>query len=351
MSVDIYKKETGKGGTTRLVYSAAPRGNWNVGGTVDGQAYALTPTERFAEWSRFRPSGVLFNPGTMTNRERTALGWGSAAEEEGYRLGDESDLGYGGIADLINSLTGGGGGASASDKLASKKYADERADRAAKQRALQAYLSSGGLAGISAPERSAVEQQAERALANIAAGYEAAQGLTDTGYGALQQYLEANRVNPYTGMTVDAGLATNPMEQFLQAYGAMSPEVQAQVAAEQAARESGAGAFRNLVDVLSGAAGQAQTSREMEAQMARNLATQMLGQQRAGLISQAEMARQQALAAISQRENERKYALQQALMELGINPAALGAPAAAPAAAPVSRDPREEELAYMLGMA
>lgn len=347
MSVDIYKKETGKGGTTRLVYSAAPKGSWNVGGVRAGEMAALTPKERFIDWYDTRPTGQLFSAGELTPSERRALGLGDAATIAGIEAANQADLGYGGLADLINGLTGGGKGASASDKLASKKYADERADRAAKQRALQAYLSGGGLAGISAPERSAVEDRARAALANIAAGYEAAQGLTESGYGELQRYLEANRVNPYAGMTVDAGLATNPMEQFLQAYGAMSPEVQAQVAAEQAARESGAGAFRNLVDVLSGAAGQAQTSREMEAQMARNLASQMLGQQRAGYISQAEIARQQALAAIAQRENERKYALQQALLELGINPAGLGAPAATPAA---TGSATADDLASLLGM-
>lgn len=345
----VYGKDgKDKKGTTRLVYTSAPTEFRGVGGQRAGEVFAMTPKERFIDWAESRITGPITSTGEMTASERAALGYGSAAEEEGRRRGEEYVLGYGGLADLINGL-GGGGGASASDKLAAKKYADERADREAKQRALQGYLTGGGLAGMFEPERGAVESQAQRALANIAAGYEAAQGLSETGYGELQKYLEANRVNPYANMTVSAGLATNPMEQFLQAYGASSPEVQAQVAAEQAAREGGAGAFRSLVDVLSGAATQAQSSREAEAQMARNMAAQLLGQQRAGYVSQAEMARQQALAAISQRENERKYALQQALMELGINPAGMGTPATPSTSS--AGGPTADDLAALLGMA
>jgi hypothetical protein len=98
-------------------------------------------------------------------------------------------------------------------------------------------LSSGRLAGGFDGERRAVDSGYETALRNIAEGYGEAQGLTSRGYDDLRNYLGRTAVNPYEGLAVNAGLATNPMEQFLEAYGAAGPEVQSAVAAEQAARE------------------------------------------------------------------------------------------------------------------
>lgn len=345
--------ETGRGfkiyntaGTPKLVYEVKPEASWNIGGTVDGETFAYTPQERFIEQRRTGIGGESFYPGGMTASQRYALGYGSAAEDEGIRLANQYDIG-GGLADMLNNLGygGSGTGVSSADALALQKYRDERADRAAQQRALQNYLNSGRLGSMSAAEKADVEAQYQQALANIAAGYGAAEELMGTGYGALQQYLTENQVNPYTGMAIDAGLVTNPMEQFLQAYGAASPDIQAQIAAEQAARESGAGAFRNLVDVLSGAATRAQSSREAEARMARTVAEQLLGQQRAGFESQSAAARQAALAQIAQRQADREYAIQQALLELGINPAAEppDAPPDAPPAAPTAPKPPKKK--------
>jgi hypothetical protein len=221
---------------------------------------------------------------------------------------------------LLKSLLGSGSGGG----LDAQRYQDERADRAARTRALQQYLSSGQLGNLSAGTRGAIESQYESSLRNIGEGYESALGMTDVGYGGLSDYLTRTARDPYAGFEVSAGLATNPMEQFLDAYGAMGPEVQAAVSAEQAARESGAGAFRNLVDVLSGTTSEAQRSREAEAQMAANFARQFLGQQQAGYRSQADVARQQALAQVAQQEAERQFALDQLLIELGRNPAGAG---------------------------
>jgi len=221
---------------------------------------------------------------------------------------------------LLKSLLGSGSGGG----LDARRYEDERADRAARTRALQQYLSSGQLGNLSAGTRGAVESQYERALRNIDEGYGSALGITDTGYGGLSDYLSRTAVNPYQGLEFSAGLTSNPMEQFLEAYGAMSPDVEASVAAEQAARESGAGAFRGLADVLSGTSTEAQRSREAEAQMAANFARQFLGQQQAGYRSQADVARQQALAQIAQQDAERQFALDQLLIELGRNPAGTG---------------------------
>jgi hypothetical protein len=223
----------------------------------------------------------------------------------------------GGYEELLRAILGSGSGGGGLD---ARRYQDERADRAARTRALQQYLSSGQLGNLSAGTRGAVESQYERALRNIDEGYGSALGITDTGYGGLSDYLSRTAVNPYQGLEFSAGLTSNPMEQFLEAYGAMSPDVQASVAAEQAARESGAGAFRGLADVLSGTSTEAQRSREAEAQMAANFARQFLGQQQAGYRSQADVSRQQALAQIAQQEAERQFALEQALIDSGVTP-------------------------------
>lgn len=332
------------GATPRLVYEVKPNAAWNIGGAVGGESFAQTPRERFVEQRLTGIGGEPFYFGGMTPAQREQY-FGNP-QREGYEAADQLDIG-GGLADMLNQFgTTGSGGVSSADALALRKYRDERADRAAQQRALQDYLASGRLGGMSSAEQADVEAQYQRALANIAAGYGAAEELTGQGYGGLEQYLQQNQVNPYAGMTVDAGLVTNPMEQFLQAYGAASPDVQAQVAAEQLARESGAGAFRNLIDVLSGAATQAQSSREAEALMARTVAEQLLGQQKAGFESQSAAARQAALAEIAKRQADREYAIQQALLELGVNPAATGGETGGTGGeAGVTRDERIQQIA------
>jgi len=306
------------GTTPKLVYDVKPNAPWNIGGTIGGEAFAQTPQERFVEQYQSGMGGKSIYFGGMTPSQRRELGYGDAYEVDAQKLYDEFVAAGGFNVPKIPGL--GGSGMSSADALALQKYRDERADRAAQQRALQQYLASGRLGGMSAAEEADAQAQYQQALANIAAGYGAAEQLTGEGYGGLEQYLRENQVNPYAGMTVNAGLVTNPMEQFLQAYGASSPDVQAAVEAEQLARTSGAGAFQNLIDVLSGAAGQAQTSRESEARMARTVAEQLLGQQRAGFESQAASARQAALAQIAQRQADREYAIEKALLELGVMP-------------------------------
>lgn len=334
----------------RLVFSSVPAATWNIGGTTGGETYAVTPRERFVEQQITGAAGFKpFSYGGMTASQRRELFGDPAAEAADLASQFDTGLGAGsGIAQLLASIGGSGDGTSASNALAARKYADERADREAKIRAYQDYLASGRLAGGFAGERSAIGAGYEAALKNIAEGYGAAQGMTETGYNTLRDYLERTAVNPYEGMTVDAGLATNPMEEFLQAYGAAGPEVQAAVAAEQAARESGAGAFRSLVDVLSGASTEAQRSRQAETEMAANLAATLLGQQRAGVTSQAELARQQALAAIAQREADRQFAIEEALLGLGKFPSEPGSGEESPAVqagiVPPTPQTREERI-------
>ena len=214
------------------------------------------------------------------------------------------------------SLYSGGGSASASDRLAQQKFDYERqqdaAEAAKAQRTLSGYqqmLSGGGYrSGIddllkmiesqSGTTRGNVEDAYSRALANIGAGYETAQGLTNQGYSALEQYLTQNPNNPYANVQVSAGTAPDAMEQILSAYGVSADPVRAQVAAEQAAAQQGAAGFQNLLSTLGGAAQQSDLSRLAEMQMARTLAGETLGTQRATFSSQAEQARANALAEI-----------------------------------------------------
>lgn len=210
----------------------------------------------------------------------------------------------------------GGGGMSASDRLAQQKFDYERAQDAAEKaksaRTLAAYqnmLSGGGyragigdLLGVIEAQgkttRDNVQKAYEDALAEIGAGYDTAQGLTTKGYGALEEFLTQNPNNPYANVQVSAGTAPDAMEQILSAYGVSADPVRAQVAAEQAAAQQGAAGFQNLLNTLGGVAQQSDLSRLAEMQMARTLAGETLGTQRATYSSQAARARADALAQI-----------------------------------------------------
>lgn len=216
------------------------------------------------------------------------------------------------MADIFASMyggSGGGNGITASDALAKRKYEDELAKERRTIQAYQNMLSGGGyrsgfdqlLAQIEAQGKTTsanVEDTYKRALENIGAGYETAQGLTTKAYGALEEFLRQNPNNPYANVQVSAGTAPDAMEQILSAYGVSADPVRAQVAAEQAAAEQGAAGFQNLLSTLGGAAQQADLSRLAEMQMARTLAGETLGTQRATFSSQAEQARANALAQI-----------------------------------------------------
>jgi len=249
------------------------------------------------------------------------------------------------------SVSGGGMKASDALDLAKFRYQQQQdaVEAARAQRTLQAYqnmLSGGGYReGTDAilgmigreGERSAgaVNKAYADALANIAAGYETAQGLTTQGYGALENYLRQNPNNPFADVQVSAGTAPDAMEQILSAYGVSADPVRAQVAAEQAAAQQGAAGFQNLLGTLGGVAQQSDLSRLAELEMARTLAGQTLGTQRATYSSQAEQARANALAQIeaqlaqSRLEQEmaaqaRRQQIQDAIIAAGADPSGGG---------------------------
>lgn len=147
----------------------------------------------------------------------------------------------------------------------------------------------------------------QRALGNIGQGYDVASELMGQGYSELDKYLAANPNDPYASLRAQLAPVQNPMEQYLSAYGVSSPDVQAQVAAEQLAGQQGAGAFNTLADLLSKASQQADKSRLAEALMSRRAGTAGLGQQKAALTSQAEMAQAQALAQLQQQIAQSRF--------------------------------------------
>ena len=147
----------------------------------------------------------------------------------------------------------------------------------------------------------------DTSVGNIGQGYDAATGLLTKGYDAADQYLRDNPNNPYANLTASTVNVTNPMEQFLQAYGASSPDVQAQVAAEQQSANQGSNAYNDFVKLLSGASQQSDKSRLAEMLMARNMGNVGLGQQRAAYQSQAANQQQQAMAALQQQIAQARF--------------------------------------------
>lgn len=222
------------------------------------------------------------------------------------------------LAALKAALGGGGSGGgrySTGDarmaELQYKKQQDAAAlarQQAANQALLDSFQNGTYLAGnedimnlinqMQTTGQGNLQTQYENALANIGSGYDVANKQIDTGYGALQNYLTQNPNNPYQGLEATVGTTSNPLEQFLTGYGAMTPDVQGQVAAEQLAGQQGGQAFNDLVNILNRQAQQGDVSRLAEAQMARNLASTGLGQQRAGYESQAATQKQSGINAL-----------------------------------------------------
>jgi hypothetical protein len=143
-----------------------------------------------------------------------------------------------------------------------------------------------------------IDTQYQNTMGNIGKGYDVANQQTNLGYQNLQDYLTQNPNNPYQGMQATVGTASNPLEQFLTGYGAMTPDVQGQVAAEQLAGQQGGQAFNDLVNILNRQAQQGDISRLAEAKMAGNMASTGLGQQRAGYESQAANQKQSGINAL-----------------------------------------------------
>lgn len=261
------------------------------------------------------------------------------------------------MTQLINSLLGGGGskGPSASDTLARDKFNYEKAVDARKSSGLSDYYTGGSynsgfdnllkmIEAQGAISNKGVTDAYGRATTNINEGYGVAKGLGDTGFSALNAYLQANPNNPYAGMQAQVGSAPDAMSQYLGAYGVSDTPVQGQIRADQLQAQQGAGNFQNLIDVLSGVAQQGAGSRGAESQMAQLLFNTGLGQERAGYQSQASNAQAAALAQLQQQMFQSRFGVEgdrnnlsnqlaQAVIQAGGNADGTDAAAAAKAAA------------------
>ena len=228
------------------------------------------------------------------------------------------------MTQLINSLLGGGGskGPSASDTLARDKFNYEKAVDARKSSGLSDYYTGGSynsgfdnllkmIEAQGAVSNKGVTDAYGRATTNINEGYGVAKGLGDTGFNALNAYLQANPNNPYAGMQAQVGSAPDAMSQYLGAYGVSDTPVQGQIRADQLQAQQGAGNFQNLIDVLSGVAQQGAGSRGAESQMAQLLFNTGLGQERAGYQSQASNAQAAALAQLQQQMYGDRFGVEQ----------------------------------------
>ena len=149
-----------------------------------------------------------------------------------------------------------------------------------------------------------------RATTNINQGYDAAKGLGDSGYNALNAYLQANPNNPYAGMQASVGSAPDALTQYLSAYGVSDQPVQGQIQADQLQAQQGAGNYQNLIDILSGVAQSGASSRGAESAMGQNLLNTSLGQERAGYQGAATNAQQQALNALQQQMFQSRFGVE-----------------------------------------
>ena len=226
------------------------------------------------------------------------------------------------MADLIKLFGSRGSGSQASDVLARDKFNYEKKQDANKTSGLSDYYTGGSYnTGFNAllemiskqgeVSKGAVTDAYGRALKNVNQGYDAAKGLGDEGYSALNTYLAANQNNPYAGMQASVGSAPDALSSYLSAYGVSDQPVQGQIQADQLQAQQGAGNYQNLIDLLGATAQQGAASRGAESQMAQLLFNTGLGQERAGYTSQAENAQAQALAALQQTMFQSRFGVEE----------------------------------------
>lgn len=213
-----------------------------------------------------------------------------------------------GLGNMFGNVGAGGTGkaVSASDKLARDKWERENAIAIEKLRQLQDYYSTGKynqpwdelstlLQNQNRDSTGAIQGNYQTGIQNIGQGYDTAQGMLNTGYSALDEYLKQNPNNPYANYQSSFTPSQNAMQQYLSAYGVDQSPVNQQVAAENISGQLGADTFAALNETLSRVAQQSDLSRLAESQMGRNYGSTMLGAQRAGYEANAANVQQQAL--------------------------------------------------------
>ena len=227
---------------------------------------------------------------------------------------------------LSSGSGSGSGSGSASDKLARDKFNyDKQQDAASAAQAAKALAAQQGYYDSGAANQgfdallkmigdqgtvseNAVKGAYGNAITNLNQGYNAAQGLGNQGYDALNAYLGANQNNPYAGMQATVGSAPDALTQYLSAYGVSDQPVQGQIQADQLQAQQGAGNYQNLIDILSSVAQSGASSRGAESAMGQNLFNTTLGQERAGYQTRAEMAQADAMRQIQEQMYQQRLA-------------------------------------------
>jgi hypothetical protein len=157
-------------------------------------------------------------------------------------------------------------------------------------------------------------------------------GVTQAGFNALQQYLQANPANAYAlarqaGPVTPTPTVTNDLAQYMTGQGVSQEGVTPTIEALNRAGQGGASNYQNLLNILATQETAGTQGRERELELARTLASAGLGaeytRQRGALTSQqlaalAQVAQTQGTQTLqAQRDAEaRRQALQDAILKL-----------------------------------
>ena len=281
---------------------------------ASGDDYSIGQGEAFQRSAGYDPVGSWMNqykpvivptppPPTRTNNTGSTNSTGSTSSTNS------------------TSSTSSTTGMTAAEALALAKFNYEKQQDALKLAGLQNYADSGSYNSgfdnlLKMIEKQGQESQGgitkayDRATTNIDEGFDAAQGLGNSGYAALNKYLTENPNNPYAGMQATVGSAPDALSNYLSAYGVSDQPVQGQIQADQLQAQQGAGNYNNLINLLSSIAQSGASSRGAESAMGQNLFDTSLGQERAGYQSQASNAQAQALAALQQQMFQSQFGVE-----------------------------------------
>lgn len=336
MTVYVYPKDRGKGrgsapnqqqvvatapSVAPVTSSAAAPQGW--GEYASGQFGGMSAAQRaaFSAFQRDNPLGnntPALTPSTLTQPTLPRLpglgttggGFAGSGTSGSASSGDNSP--YTNAADTRDFLD--------KERI---RFADEDS-KAGALRDLQKYYMSGGyrqggdelmaqLAQMGVTQAGDVNAAYDRSTANFDDAYGAAGKVAATGFDALNKYLTENPNNPYAGFNAQAGVASNPMQDYLARYGVgdRGGDVAAQVAMEQSQNQAGADNYNNLAALLSGNAQQGDRSRMAEMQMAQQLSGLNLGSDLAGFKSGSANARASALAEIANNTASGRFQLQE----------------------------------------
>jgi len=227
-------------------------------------------------------------------------------------------------------------------KIAAEALAKARGDEANLKTNTSNYYTGGTWKDSFGGERTAANTAANTAtgsidanlasqLGDISGAYGDATGTTTNAYNDLINYLTQNPNNPYAGKSVSSGQVGNDMSQLMQAYGLDTNPTQQYVGATNAANDSTAQQFNNLLQVLSGMSTSSDASRMTEARSGSANALSQLASMNASNVTGAKGAATAAknkitqdllaqLSGIDSDQSQEDERLKQLLITLGVDP-------------------------------